>query len=143
MSESGGLYGVERIEWFNGGLFDGADVIELTTDEIKILREVSRLDWSQVEPAIFGTLFERGLDPAKRSQLGAHYTDRGSIERLVEPVVIGPLRREFEAMQAKVVAIGPHRPVTKRTPADKNPPACRRIRIRARPSRRSWIGCAV
>ena len=47
--------------------------------------QVSRLDWSQVEPAIFGTLFERGLDPSKRSQLGAHYTDRGSIMRLIEP----------------------------------------------------------
>ncbi len=80
MSTDGGWFGVERIEWFNGGLFDGAEVIELTRDEITILREVSRLDWSQVEPAIFGTLFERGLDPDKRSQLGAHYTDRASIE---------------------------------------------------------------
>ena len=121
MSETGGLYGVERIQWFNGGLFDGADVIELITDEIKILREVSRLDWSQVEPAIFGTLFERGLDPEKRSQLGAHYTDRASIERLVQPVVIGPLRREFEAMQAKVAEIGPHRPTIATTPFDKHP----------------------
>jgi len=121
MTDQGGLYGVERIQWFNGGLFDGADVIELATDEIKILREVSRLDWSQVEPAIFGTLFERGLDPAKRSQLGAHYTDRGSIERLVEPVVIGPLKREFEAMKAKVAEIGPHRPTIATTPFDKHP----------------------
>jgi len=121
MTEKGGLYGVERIQWFNGGLFDGADVIELTADEIKILREVSRLDWSQVEPAIFGTLFERGLDPAKRSQLGAHYTDRGSIERLVEPVVIGPLKREFEAMKARVAEIGPHRPTIATTPFAKHP----------------------
>jgi hypothetical protein len=121
MTESGGLYGVERIEWFNGGLFDGSDVIELTAAELKILRDVSYLDWSQVEPAIFGTLFERGLDPAKRSQLGAHYTDRASIERLVQPVVIGPLRREFAAMQAKVLEIGPQRPVIATTPFEKHP----------------------
>lgn len=121
MTDAGGLYGVERIQWFNGGLFDGAEVIEFTPDEIKILRDVSRLDWSQVEPAIFGTLFERGLDPAKRSQLGAHYTDRASIERLVEPVVIAPLRREFEAMKARVVAIGPERPTIATTPFDKHP----------------------
>jgi hypothetical protein len=121
MSSNGGLYGVERIEWFNGGLFHGTEVIELTKDEIKILRDVSRLDWSQVEPAIFGTLFERGLDPAKRSQLGAHYTDRGSIERLVQPVVIGPLKREFATIQAEVLEIGPDKYVTARTPADKNP----------------------
>ena len=54
-----------------------------------------RLDWSAVEPAIFGTLFERGLDPAKRAQLGAHYTSREDIETLVEPVVMQPLRREW------------------------------------------------
>ena len=121
MSDQGGWFGVDRIEWFDGGLFDGADVIEMTPAEIEILRDVSRLDWSQVEPAIFGTLFERGLDPSKRSQLGAHYTDRASIERLVQPVIIGPLRREYERMQTRVREIGPYRPVTARTPPDQNP----------------------
>ncbi|MEX1068844.1 MAG: DNA methyltransferase [Chloroflexota bacterium] len=121
MSNSGGLYGTDKIEWFNGGLFDGTDVMPLLAEEMKLLRQVSRLDWSQVEPAIFGTLFERGLDPGKRSQLGAHYTDRGSIERLVRPVVIDPLRREFEAMKARVAEIGPHRHFTARTPAKDNP----------------------
>jgi len=121
MSDAGGLFGTDRIEWFNGGLFDGPQVIELTVDEIKTLLTVSRLDWSQVEPAIFGTLFERGLDPDKRSQLGAHYTDRASIERLVEPVVLTPLRREFEAMKAKVMEIGPYRPTIATTPFEKHP----------------------
>lgn len=121
MSEHGGLFGTDRIEWFNGGLFDGPQVIELEKDEIKTLQTVSKLDWSQVEPAIFGTLFERGLDPNKRSQLGAHYTDRASIERLVEPVVILPLRREFEAMKTKVMEIGPYRYVIATTPLEKNP----------------------
>jgi hypothetical protein len=97
MSDHGGLFGAERIQWFNGGLFDGGQVLPLKADEIKLIDQVSRLDWSQVEPAIFGTLFERGLDPSKRSQLGAHYTDRGSIMRLIEPVLIGPLRRDLEA----------------------------------------------
>ena len=67
---------MERIEWFDGNLFDGDEVIALEADEIDVLREVSKLDWAEVEPAIFGTLFERGLDPDRRSQLGAHYTDR-------------------------------------------------------------------
>ena len=102
MSTKGGLYGTERIDWFNGGLFDGDDVLDFTIDDLKVVKDVSALDWSQVEPAILGTLFERGLDPDKRGQLGAHYTDRGSIMRVVEPVVLAPLRREFEAMKVGV-----------------------------------------
>ncbi|MEX2546630.1 MAG: DNA methyltransferase [Chloroflexota bacterium] len=100
--KGGGYFGVERIEWFNGSLFDGPDVIPLTQAEIDVVRTVSRLDWSEIEPAIFGTLFERGLDPNRRSQLGAHYTDRESIARLVEPVLMAPLRREFERMKADI-----------------------------------------
>jgi predicted RecB family nuclease/type II restriction/modification system DNA methylase subunit YeeA len=100
MSDQGGRFGAEQIQWFNGGLFDGDDVLPLDIGDAEMIRRVSLLDWSQVEPAIFGTLFERGLDPGKRSQLGAHYTDRESIERVIEPVVIAPLRREFAAVQA-------------------------------------------
>lgn len=102
MSDSGGLFGAERIQWFNGGLFDGADVLPLDLDEILVLGIVAQLDWSQIEPAIFGTLFERGLDPRKRSQLGAHYTDRDSIKILVDSVVIDPLRAEFAEVQLRI-----------------------------------------
>lgn len=102
MSKSRGYFGTEEIEWFNGGLFDNSEVLPLTVDDLAMLLEAARLDWSSIEPAILGTLFERGLDPAKRGQLGAHYTDRESILRVVEPVILGPLRREFAAMKAKV-----------------------------------------
>ncbi len=105
MAAGGGMFGVERIDWFNGGLFDSADVLRLTAPEIGLLLEVGRLDWGRIEPAIFGTLFERGLDPAQRTQLGAHYTSRDDIWRLVEPVVIRPLRREYAAMQAQVTEL--------------------------------------
>ena len=122
MSVAGGLFGAERIQWFNGGLFDGGEVLPLQSSELVMLREVSQLDWSQIEPAIFGTLFERGLDPDKRSQLGAHYTDRASISSLIEPVVIAPLRHEFDAMKAKVVELlAAGKKVTKRTPDLENP----------------------
>jgi hypothetical protein len=122
MSVAGGLFGAERIQWFNGGLFDGAEVLPLQSSELTMLREVSQLDWAQIEPAIFGTLFERGLDPDKRTQLGAHYTDRASITSLVEPVVIEPLRREFEVMKARVVdLLAAGKKVTKRTPDSENP----------------------
>jgi len=105
MSKSGGLFGPEEIQWFNGGLFDGEDVLPLTSKQIEVVRDIAELDWSEVEPAIFGTLFERGLDPDKRSQLGAHYTDRESIEKLVEPVLLEPLRRELETMKSDVERI--------------------------------------
>jgi type II restriction/modification system DNA methylase subunit YeeA len=105
MASGGGMFGVERISWFNGGLFDSADVLTLTAPEIGMLLEVGRLDWSRIEPAIFGTLFERGLDPSQRTQLGAHYTSRDDIWRLVEPVVIRPLLREFATMQERVTAL--------------------------------------
>jgi len=68
------------------------------------LNRASANDWSQVDPSIFGTLFERGLDPSKRSQLGAHYTDRAKIELLVEAVVTQPLTSEWEATKAEIVA---------------------------------------
>ncbi len=122
MSHGGGLFGTEEVPWFNGGLFDSDDVLELTSPEIGTLIEVGRLDWAQIEPAIFGTLFERGLDPDRRAQLGAHYTDRDSIWKLVEPVVMRPLRREYVAMQTRVTQLVlSGRKFTKATPADGDP----------------------
>ena len=100
--EAGRYFGNERVQWFNGGLFDGAEVLPLTREELGAVHEAALLDWSQVEPAILGTLFERGLDPDKRGQLGAHYTDRAKILMVVEPVVLAPLRREFAAVRERV-----------------------------------------
>jgi type II restriction/modification system DNA methylase subunit YeeA len=124
MSDGGGLFGAEPVDWFNGGLFDSADVLPLTAAEIGLVQRVSQLDWSQVEPAVFGTLFERGLDPGKRAQLGAHYTDRDSIMRVIEPVLMAPLRRDFAATKERVEALlAEGRRVTARTPPDRNPQA--------------------
>ena len=66
--------------------------------------KASRLDWSEVDPSILGTLFERGLDPDKRAQLGAHYTDRDKIMQIVEPVVTRPWLTEWRAEKAKIAA---------------------------------------
>jgi MmeI, helicase spacer domain len=97
-----GVFGEHVIDWFNGGLFDTDQVLPLEPDEIKMLAELARLDWSAIEPSIFGTLFERGLDPDKRSQLGAHFTDPGSIMRIVNPVVVEPLRDEWAETKVKI-----------------------------------------
>lgn len=79
---------------FNGGLFAEAQAIALDRDQMELLLKASEADWRYVEPAIFGTLLERALDTRQRHKLGAHYTPRAYVERLVNPTVIEPLRAE-------------------------------------------------
>jgi hypothetical protein len=85
---------------FNGKLYHDATALALNADQIALLQEAAKANWTEVEPAIFGTLLERALDPAERHSLGAHYTPRRYVERLVLPTVIEPLRREWAAAQA-------------------------------------------
>jgi len=94
--QSGGMFGADDIPWFNGGLFKTIDVPLLSILDVTELRNAANLNWSAIDVSIFGTLFERGLDPAKRSQLGAHYTDPATILRIVEPVVQRPLLQLWE-----------------------------------------------
>ena len=99
---TGGRIGFEAVGWFNGGLFDDDETIPLERDEIDVTLKAAALDWSEIDPSIFGTLFERGLDPDKRSQLGAHYTDREKIMLIVEPVIVRPLLAEWDATKAEI-----------------------------------------
>ncbi len=112
----GGSFGVEEIKKFNGGLFNEDATYDplslspmLDSDALKILRRVSELDWASIEPSIFGTLFERSLDPAKRSQIGAHYTSRADIELIIEPVLMQPLRRRWHEIQNAARALAAQR----------------------------------
>src|SRR5687768_6761377 len=68
MARKGGRVGFTAIEWFNGGLFEDDRVLPVSADDIDELIKAAQRDWSQIDPSILGTLFERGLDPAKRSQ---------------------------------------------------------------------------
>jgi hypothetical protein len=115
--QSGGLFGAEDIPWFNGGLFKKIDVPMLTKMDVDALKTASTLNWSAIDVAIFGTLFERGLDPNKRSQLGAHYTDPATIMRIVTPVVDRPLRAEWAVAKAKIQKVF----ATTKNRADKAP----------------------
>ncbi|HYG81532.1 MAG TPA: type IIL restriction-modification enzyme MmeI, partial [Pyrinomonadaceae bacterium] len=99
---TGGDFGLETIRHFNGDLFTESPVLLLTDEEIRHVQAAATLDWGAVDASIFGTLFERGLDPAKRSQLGAQYTSREDIETLIGPVVIEPLRREWDETRRAV-----------------------------------------
>ncbi len=148
MKNDQGRFGTTRIPWFNGGLFDDDSVIPLNMLQIRELRDAAQLDWTFVEPAIFGTLFEKGLDPEKREAMaglfdvvvakdkaakpgappmpavkpkgkgaakpvpvaeigravGVHYTDVGKIRKIVEPVVLQPLEREWATVKAAIAA---------------------------------------
>jgi len=94
----------EKLLCFNGGFFEERRALTVTPEQIDLLVAASRADWRDVEPAIFGTLLERALDTRERHRLGAHYTPRAYVERLVLPAVIEPLRTEWESVQAAVSA---------------------------------------
>lgn len=100
--EKGGEFDLTDIAWFNGGLFDGRGALPLDDGDIGLLVAAGSLDWSQIDPTIFGTLFERFLDPDKRAQIGAHYTDPEKIMMIVEPVILRPLRAEWDAARAEI-----------------------------------------
>jgi hypothetical protein len=104
---SGGYSGAlnAKILRFNGSLFENINPIPLNADQIGLLIDAAKHDWSQVEPAIFGTLLERALDPEERHKLGAHYTPRAYVERLVMPTVINPLRDEWKDVQAAAATL--------------------------------------
>ena len=114
---SGGRVGFETVDWFNGGLFDDDTVLPLERSDIDAVRAASNLDRSEIDPSILGTLFERGLDPDKRAQLGAHYTDRDKIMLIDEPVMICPWLAEWEAEKVEIAA------ETERAKAAKSPAA--------------------
>jgi len=100
---TGGSVNYEEVKWFNGGLFEDGATLPLDAKQLELLSEACALEWDEIEPSIFGTLFERGLDPSKRSQLGAHYTDPATIMKIVGPVVIEPWLRAWEIEKAALI----------------------------------------
>ena len=93
------------IPYFNGTLFDDVAVEELSSEALTELEKAAMLNWEAIEPSIFGTLFERSLDPRKRSQLGAHYTSREDILLIVEPALMAPLRYQWDTVQLRAEAL--------------------------------------
>lgn len=92
----------ETVLRFNGGLFESTEALPLTSDQLSLLIDAADSDWREVEPAIFGTLLERALDSGERHQLGAHYTPRAYVERLVIPTIVEPLRADWSDVIAAV-----------------------------------------
>ena len=99
---NGGLFGADAIAHFNGDLFNESDTVELSEVSLQRLVEAVEKNWRDIEPSIFGTLFEGVLDATKRSRLGAHYTGADDILLVVEPVVMKPLRREWDDVRQEI-----------------------------------------
>ena len=93
----------DSVPQFNGALFANAQALALSAEQIELLILAAKADWREVEPAIFGTLLERALDKGERHKLGAHYTPRAYVERLVLPTIMEPLRAEWD--DVKIAAV--------------------------------------
>lgn len=89
---------------FNGGLFHEPSALPLSEDQLSLLLLAADADWQDVEPAIFGTLLERALDPKERHKLGAHFTPRAFVEQLVRVALMEPLREDWRSVLAASVA---------------------------------------
>ncbi len=89
-----------QVRKFNGYLFKNTDALPLDADELKVLIEAANKVWTEVEPAIFGTLLERALNVKERAKLGAHYTPRAYVERLIGPTIMEPLRADWNGVRA-------------------------------------------
>lgn len=151
MANRNGRFGTAAIPWFNGGLFDDDDVLPLGIVAVEDLRNAARLDWKAIDPTIFGTLFESGLDDKKRALMaslfdapdpgaeaqarlftapapdrgvGIHYTDQATIMKIIEPVVTAPLRREWEAIKTEIGELR-ERGARARSPAEESRLAAR------------------
>ena len=94
-----------KILRFNGSLFEQATALPLTADQLGLLIDAGEKQWREVEPAIFGTLLERALDKNERHKLGAHFTPRAYVERLVLPTIVDPLREQWANVQAAAVTL--------------------------------------
>ncbi|MCJ7490641.1 MAG: class I SAM-dependent DNA methyltransferase, partial [Dehalococcoidia bacterium] len=100
---TGGKFLMHPVPYFNGRLFEDSDVpSEIHGEHVRVLEDLNSVNWADVEPVIFGTLFERVIDPAQRRRIGAHYTSRADIELIVEPVLMAPLRGEWDRIKEAV-----------------------------------------
>jgi hypothetical protein len=84
-----------NVPYFNGGVFAELDPIELTKSELELVGTetgASAKDWTRVNPAVFGTIFQRSMDAGERHAFGAHYTSEADILRVVTPTIVSPWR---------------------------------------------------
>ena len=101
----GGRFGAQQIPHFNGDLFKNPDTVCMTGGELEKLVEATLPNWAHIDPSIFGTLFERVVDPKKQGLIGAEYTTEADILTVINPVLMYPLRDEWGQIEARVGAL--------------------------------------
>ena len=101
----GGRFGASRIRHFNGDLFREPDTVLLEPEELEKLVEATKRNWAHIEPSIFGTLFERVVDPDKEILIGAEYTTEADILSVIQPVIISHLLAEWHETQNRIDAL--------------------------------------
>ena len=113
--DEGRRFGLKKLLRFNGHFFREQEVLPLESKDLVVLHEAAGADWANVEPTIFGTLLTRALDPTERHKLGAEYTPREYVERLVRPTIDEPLRERWALVQAEVLQLRERgRPIDKK-----------------------------
>src|SRR5690606_38991321 len=113
--DQGERFGLRRFLRFNGHFFRDITVLPLTREDVGVLHVAAQAEWGDVEPTIMGTLLNRALDPQERHQLGAEYTPREYVERIVRPTVEDPIRGRWTAVQAEVLQLLDHEGISPRT----------------------------
>lgn len=86
------------VDYFNGGLFEKIQPIELTKKEVELLEVACNKTWRHINPAIFGSIFEGAMEEKERHELGAHYTHETDIKKIVDPVIVQPWKEKIDAV---------------------------------------------
>ena len=86
------------VDYFNGGLFEKIQPIELTKKEVEHLEVACTKTWRHINPAIFGSIFEGAMEEKERHELGAHYTHETDIKKIVDPVIVQPWKEKIDAV---------------------------------------------
>src|SRR5690606_32252095 len=87
----------KEFPYVNGGLFrDTITTPKFTKEARKIIMECADLNWSEINPDIFGSMIQAVVNPAYRSGLGMHYTSVPNIMKVIEPLFLNELYEEFE-----------------------------------------------
>ncbi len=87
------------VDYFNGGIFQTTYSFELTDYELNCLWGAANYEWANVNPAIFGSIFEAVMERDARHVFGAHYTSEQDIKKVVGPVITQPWLRRIEAAE--------------------------------------------
>ena len=126
--DEGSRFGLKKFLRFNGHFFRHQEVLPLTKDDLLILKRASEAMWESVEPSIMGTLLVRALDPFERHRLGAEFTPREFVERVVRPTVEEPIRERWTAVQAEVLQLRNSAGLADRTRRERERQALERLR---------------